>query len=228
MCHVIVSVKPYDNIPILSFLFLLGKCRKCKARIPIIHPFIEALTGLVFWLSYTWFFEYSIHYAVFSVIFLLILISLTFIDLFHMILPDELTYGGAVLFLIYSFFNPRISVLESFGAAFGGALFFASLYFFYLKVRKIDGLGFGDVKMMLFLGAFLGVAKTVVAVMLASFFGTNCWSVFYCFLWKDIEVCTSFRHISRDRQFCFIFLGRKSAFFYKIVISRINWEGSIL
>lgn len=214
-------VRAYDNIPVISFIFLGGKCRKCKSGIPIIHPIIEIFTAFSFWLSYNWYFDYSlssVHYTVFTIIFLAILISLTFIDLFHMILPDELTLGGAVLFLIYSFFNPRLSALNSFGTALGSSLFFAGLYFFYLKVRKVEGLGFGDVKMMLFLGAFLGVAKTVVAIMLASFSGLFVGVIFIVFKKKTLKFALPFGTFLGIGSFISLFWGEKVLLFIRSII----------
>ncbi len=214
-------VKAYDNIPVLSYLLLMGRCRNCKTTIPIIHPIVEIFTAFSFWLSYIRFFDYSIpyiHYTVFTIIFLTILISLTFIDLFHMILPDELTLGGGILFLIYSFFNPRLTVLNSFGTAFGSALFFAGMYFFYLKVRKIEGLGFGDVKMMLFLGAFLGVAKTVVAIMLASFTGLIVGVFFIAFYKKNMKFALPFGTFLGFGSFVSLFWGERVLLFIRSIV----------
>jgi len=213
-------IKFYDNIPVLSYIILGGKCRNCKASISIIHPFIEILTAFAFWLSYVNFFNYSIHYMIFTSIFLSLLISLTFIDLFHMILPDELTIGGTVIFLIYSFFNPRVSVINSFGTALGGALFFTGLYFFYLKVRKIEGLGFGDVKMMLLLGAFLGVAKTVVAVMLASFSGLIVGIFFIIFKRKTMKFALPFGTFLGIGSLVSLFWGEQVLLFIRSIMIR--------
>jgi leader peptidase (prepilin peptidase)/N-methyltransferase len=112
---------------------------------------------------------------------------LAIIDFKHMILPDELTIGGGVLFLTYSFFNPIITYKNAFISAFGSALIFAFLYFFYLKVRKIEGLGFGDVKMMVLLGAFLGIHKLLIAVFLASLSGIIIGFIFIIFKGKDLK-----------------------------------------
>ena len=211
-------VKPYDNIPVLSFIVLGGKCRNCKAGIPVIHPFIEIFTAFSFWMSYTYFSGLSIHYTLLTILFLSVLISLTFIDLFHMILPDELTLGGAIIFLAYSFFNPRISVLNSFGTALGGALFFAGLYFYYLKIRKIEGLGFGDVKMMLFLGAYLGLVKTVVAIMLASFSGLFVGMIFIIFYKKNLKFALPFGTFLGIGSFVSLFWGEKILLFIRSIV----------
>jgi leader peptidase (prepilin peptidase)/N-methyltransferase len=157
---------------------------------------------------------------IFTSIFLALLISLTFIDLFHMILPDELTVGGTVIFLIYSFFNPRISPINSFGTALGGALFFAGLYFFYLKVRKIEGLGFGDVKMMLLLGAFLGIAKTVVAVMLASFSGLIVGMFLIIFKRKTMKFALPFGTFLGIGSLVSLFWGERVLLFIRSIVIR--------
>jgi leader peptidase (prepilin peptidase)/N-methyltransferase len=164
------AVKFYDNVPLFSYIILLGKCRKCKARISPVYPFVEALTAFSFWLSSVYFGPWPVHVG-FTAVFLCLLIVLALIDLQHMILPLQLTIGGAAVFLIYSFFNPLLTPLNAFATSIGGALVFAAIYFFYIKVRKMEGLGQGDIWMMLLLGAFLGVNKLVIAVLLASFSG---------------------------------------------------------
>lgn len=168
--HCNKKIKPYDNIPVISYIILGGKCRYCKNKISIRYPLIEILTSIVFLLLYINF-KFDIIYCVFSFIFFSILIVLAFIDLEHMILPDELTLGGSLLFFIYSFFNPYLKFKEAILASIGGAVFFALLYFFYLKVRKIEALGFGDVKMMLLVGLFLGIKKTIIMVLVSSLLG---------------------------------------------------------
>ncbi len=181
------NIKFYDNIPVISFIILGGKCRNCKAKISLQYPLVEIFTALTFWLSYSFYFSISPVYTVFTIIFLCIIVVLAIIDFKHMILPDEFTIGGGVLFLIYSFFNPIITYKSAFISAFGSALIFAFLYFFYLKVRKIEGLGFGDVKMMILLGAFLGIHKLLIAVFLASLSGVIIGFIFIIFKGKDLK-----------------------------------------
>jgi len=164
------TIKAIDNIPVLSYLFLFGKCRNCKTPIPVIYPLIEIFTAFTFWYSYR-LAEYGYLHLIFTLIFLLILIALCLIDLKHMILPDELTIGGSILFFIYSFFNPEIKTLDAIVTSIGITLLFTGLYIFYIKIRKIEGLGQGDIKMVFLLGIFLGVKKLIVTILLASFSG---------------------------------------------------------
>ena len=180
-------IKFYDNIPVISFIVLCGKCRSCKAKISLQYPLVEIFTAFTFWISYSFYFSISPIYTLFTIIFLCIMVVLAIIDFKHMILPDELTIGGGVLFLIYSFFNPLITYKDAFISAFGSALVFTLLYFFYLKVRKIEGLGFGDVKMMILLGAFLGVNRLLIALLLASLSGVIIGFIFIIFKGKDLK-----------------------------------------
>jgi len=180
----------YDNIPVVSYLLLGGKCRGCRQPISPRYPLVEMLTGLCFWLSYLTFGP-SLHTA-FTILFLCLLIALAFIDLQHMILPDSLTLGGALVFLGYAFVHPWISAQDAILSALTAAALFAGLYFFYLKVRKIEGLGFGDIKMMLLLGLFLGHRMLIVAILVASFSGLLAGFFFILFKKKDLKFALPF------------------------------------
>ena len=199
------TIKFYDNIPVISFLILLGKCRYCKTRISVQYPLIESLTAFSFWAAYQYTNGITIH-MVAVIIFLCLIIALGVIDLKHMILPDELTLGGAALFLIYSFFHPEQNTIELIVTAFVAALFFAAIYYYYVKVRKREGLGFGDVKLMLLLGAFLGFKKLLVAILLASFAGVLVGIFFIVFKKKTVKLALPFG--------TFLSLGSYIAYFY--------------
>jgi leader peptidase (prepilin peptidase)/N-methyltransferase len=152
---------------------------------------VESFTAFSFWLSYVYFGQMPF-YTGFSILFICLLFSLALIDLKHMILPLEITIGGAMVFLIYSFFNPVISPVNAFGSAVGAALVFAAIYYLYLKVRDIEGLGQGDIWMMLLLGSFLGIDKLVIAVLLASFSGLIVGMFFIIFKKKDLKLALPF------------------------------------
>ncbi len=162
-------LRPWHNIPLFSYLFLFGRCPFCRQGISPRYPLVEALSGLAA-LGCVLFYGLSWH-GLAAFVFSALMICLAFIDLEHMILPDELTLGGALLFLAYSFFNPFLGPLEALLSGLAAAIFFLALYYFYLLVRKIEGLGMGDVKMMLLIGAFLGAEKTLFTVLLASLSG---------------------------------------------------------
>lgn len=187
-CH--RPIRPWENIPLLSYLFLRGKCPGCRRSISIRYPLVELSGGAAF-LFAGHMYGLTLHAAM-TALFLLILIALALIDLEHMILPDELTLGGGALFLLYSFINPYLSPLSAFLSALGGGLILTALFFFYLKVRKVEGLGFGDVKMMILLGAFMGPEKLIVTVLLASVLGLLVGVFLILFRGKNLQMALPF------------------------------------
>ncbi len=164
-------IKPYDNIPLLSYVLLWGKCRSCGARISPVYPFVETLTAVGFVIVYVHngrafgppFFA--------GCLFTCALIVLGFIDYFHQIIPDEITLPGLVLALGYAFFRDDLNPRNALLGAVVGAGFLLLVFGFYLLVRKKEGLGMGDVTMLLFIGAYLGLARTVLTLLLASIAG---------------------------------------------------------
>lgn len=204
----------YLNIPLLSYVILLGRCHSCRARIALQYPVVEGLTAFSFWLAYD---AYGLTFhAAAAAIFLCLMIALAAIDLEHMILPDELTLGGAALFFIYSFFNPEVGQVDAVLSGLGAALFFTALFFFYLKVRKLEGLGFGDVKMALLMGLFLGLQRLVVAIMLASLSGLLVGIFFIVFKKKNLKLALPFGP--------FLALGSYASLFWGGTI--LDWIGS--
>jgi leader peptidase (prepilin peptidase)/N-methyltransferase len=185
-------IRPYDNIPVLSFILLRGKCRSCGSRISLQYPFVELLSGLAFyWCAQTW--QFATPTFVNS-LFLSLIIVLIFTDYHHQILPNVLTLRGALAGLLLSpfqaieFYADTLSTrlasqlgfehsllaLSLIGAMLGAIIGAGSLFmvaFFYEKIRKRQGLGMGDVKMMAMVGAFLGYRLTILTIFLGSFSG---------------------------------------------------------
>jgi len=190
----------YDNIPLVSYLVLAAKCRHCGARIPVRYPLLELATGLVF-AGAVWRFGVSataVKFAILSAI----LLELVFSDLDTRILPDEFTIGGTVLGLslaywvpmdrglvyiwLYRGWDPRVvSVLEALlGAAVAsGALWLVG--WLYQKLRDREGLGFGDVKMIAMLGAYFGLQRTLLVLVLGSILGSVAGLAFILIARKD-------------------------------------------
>jgi leader peptidase (prepilin peptidase)/N-methyltransferase len=177
----------HDNIPVLSYIVLGAKCRHCRANIPVRYPVVEILTGALFFLA-VYLNGLSLP-ALKLCIFSAILIELSVSDLETLIVPDEFTLGGAAIGFVLSFFvmmdpgvitalfgpfwNPTIvSVAESLA----GALFpSGTLYLVgkaYQKIRNREGLGFGDVKMIAMIGAFLGIHLTLITLVIGSIAGS--------------------------------------------------------
>lgn len=189
-----VAIKPYDNIPIISYLILGGKCRACGTGISARYPAVEALTGLLF-AAVTW--HDGLSFALgFDLAFVAAMVALIFIDAEHMILPDAITYPGVLFAVITRVVVPYLDtpahfddlpqllsffptwplwLVSLFGAA-GGALIGAGFLwlmgFLWKKLRGVEAMGFGDVKMMLMVGAFLGWRLTLLTILLGALSGS--------------------------------------------------------
>jgi len=164
-------IKPYDNVPVLSYLVLGGRCRKCGRKISAVYPAVEGLTALGFVLV---FFNSgrALGLEFFAgCVFTSALIVLGFIDYYHQILPDAITLPGLVLALAYSFFRDDLSFRGALVGALVGAGFLLLVYGVYYLIRKKEGLGMGDVTMLLMIGATLGLMKTLLTLILGSFAG---------------------------------------------------------
>jgi leader peptidase (prepilin peptidase)/N-methyltransferase len=185
------AIAPYDNIPVLSWIFLGGKCRNCKTKISAMYPAVELLTGILFLACYLVFGPSveALKWAVFSAL----LVVLTITDLRERILPDEVNFFGLGAGLLFSFFTvpldgtalwiatrwfdfppPRMAL--SFADALLGAVAGSGLLWLvaegYFRIRGREGMGLGDVKMMAAVGAFLGLKRTMMTVLAGSLLGS--------------------------------------------------------
>ncbi len=166
----------YDNIPLLSFLILRAKCRKCKNKISYLYPFVEWITGLMAVLC-LWKFQFSPKAAIWFFSFICPLIVITFIDLQHFIIPDVISIpfifiGILIHQLNQNFSTPLATLLDSItGIVVGGGVLWiiAKLY---EVVRKQEGLGLGDVKLMAMIGAFLGWRAIFFVFLFSSLFAS--------------------------------------------------------
>ncbi|HXI24131.1 MAG TPA: prepilin peptidase [Pyrinomonadaceae bacterium] len=188
------EIKPYDNIPVISYLILRGRCRSCGVSISPRYPAVEALTGLLF-AAVTW--HDGLTYALaFDLAFVAAIIALIFIDAEHMILPNVITYPGVMFALLTRLLLPYLVspahfddlpqllatfpklplwVVSLMGAALGALIGGGSLWlmgFLWEKLRGIEAMGFGDVKMMLMVGAFLGWRLTLLTIMMGALSGS--------------------------------------------------------
>ena len=158
----------YDNIPVLSYLVLAGRCRGCRMPISARYPIVEALTGAIF----LW------HFVVFGltplfvvrVVFASALIVLFAIDLDHQILPDRITLPGIVIGAACSVVLPPGPVASLIGIVVGGGLLWGIAEIWY-RLRKVEAMGFGDVKMLAMVGAVLGVRAVILTFILSSMLG---------------------------------------------------------
>jgi len=195
-------VRFYDNVPVLSWLILRGRCRQCSARITPRYLIVELITGGLFLLCY-WHFGLSLATLKCAVLGFLLL-GLIFTDAETHLLPDKMTLPGLVLGLIFSLFIPvndllslvlpgvfqlplssdvswrLFSLLDSLLGAAVGASFLYGVGVIYLRWRGVEGMGFGDVKLIAMLGSFLGLRLTILTVAAASIAGSifGLWTVF--------------------------------------------------
>ncbi len=183
-------IKFYDNIPVFSYLLLRGKCRTCGTKIPFSYLLVEILTPLSFLLLHH---KYSLSFFFFaSCLFASAMIVLGFIDFYHQILPDEITLPGLILALIYAPFREDLNLTQALVGAAVGAGFLLFIYGAYYLLRKKEGLGMGDVTMMLLIGAYLGWQLTFFTLILASFVGAITGVVFIVFQKKDLQYSLPF------------------------------------
>jgi leader peptidase (prepilin peptidase) / N-methyltransferase len=177
----------YDNLPVASYIALRGRCRSCRTSIPFRYPLVELLTGGAFFIG-----VYALGLtgaALKFCVFAAMQIALLFSDLEQRILPDEFTIGGAVIGVVFAAFVPApggllpiflpdtwdprlVNVLE----AAAGAIFLSAVLFgigeMYYRIRRREGLGFGDVKMAGMIAAFLGVSGALFTMVLGSVLGS--------------------------------------------------------
>jgi leader peptidase (prepilin peptidase) / N-methyltransferase len=189
------EIKPYDNIPILSYVLLRGRCRACGAHIALRYPAVEALTAALFLAVY--FARGSVGLPlVLDCVFVAMIIPLVFIDADFKLLPAKITHPGFLFAIIARGFVPNLYGMSTdrfgggwmlglvdgpdwyvsltgaaAGAVLGGGGLFA-LALVYELIRGEEGMGLGDVSMMCFVGAYLGWELTLLTVVLGSFLGS--------------------------------------------------------
>jgi leader peptidase (prepilin peptidase) / N-methyltransferase len=193
-------IAPYDNVPVLSWLVLRGRCRNCKTPISAMYPVVEFLTGALF-AACALAFGPSLAWGKWAM-FCAVLLVLAVTDLRERILPDRVNLTGAVVGLAWSGvvtlgdgtslwlshrmfdFPPPARVLSVTDAMLGAAAGAGILWIFaegYFRVRGREGMGLGDVKMMAMAGTFLGVKAVLLTIMVGALLGSVLGSLFILF-----------------------------------------------
>jgi leader peptidase (prepilin peptidase) / N-methyltransferase len=232
------AIRPYDNIPVFSYLLLGGKCRKCKNPISGMYPAVELLTGLLFLGCYLAFgvTAEALKWAVFSAI----LVILVFTDLRERILPDVVNFTGLGLGIVLSFFTapidgtaqavanrlfeypppaPVLSFADALlgAAAGGGLLWLVSEGYFRLRGR--EGMGMGDVKMMLMAGAFLGLKRTLLTIFAGSVLGSLLGVIVILARRKDSDYELPFGTFLGMAAMLVVFFGTPIVYWYQSLLS---------
>jgi leader peptidase (prepilin peptidase)/N-methyltransferase len=170
-------IRALDNVPVLSFLALGGRCRHCGARISWRYPAVEAATSLLFLACFLRF-GISLQAPV-AALFCALMLALAMIDYDHMILPDRLTYSGVALGILLQPYVPWARLWEGpWGAMAGGALgallgsgLLLAVWVAWYLLRHEEGMGLGDAKMLAAIGAFLGWKGVLVSLFFAALAG---------------------------------------------------------
>lgn len=205
-------IRYYDNIPVISYLFLLGRCRQCKASVSWRYPLVETLMAL---LSLALFIRFGYHPQYF--LFLLFagtLLTLSFIDLDHKILPDVLTLPGIAVGWAVSFLPGGISWLDSLIGLVsgGGALYLVAAL--YARITGREGLGGGDMKLLAMIGAWLGWISLPLIVLMSSLSGAVIGSVFILVGGKGARTQIPFGPFLSLGALSYLFFGREISIWY--------------
>ena len=163
-------IKPWDNIPIISWLLLGGKCRACRAPISPRYAVVELLNGLLTLALFLRFGPSLTFLALF--IFCSALVAITFIDLDHQIIPDVISLPGIIVGFAFSFFLPWVGWKSSLiGIVAGGGSLLAVAWLYELLTKK-EGMGGGDIKLLAMMGAFLGWRSVPFIIFASSLIGS--------------------------------------------------------
>jgi leader peptidase (prepilin peptidase)/N-methyltransferase len=164
------AIKFYDNIPLVSYFLLRGRCRYCKGSISLQYPLVEgitALSSLFLIIKFGPSLSYLVYFAFVSA-----LIVITVIDLYHQIIPDVISLPGIGMGLLVSLIIPQITFSNSLtGVLLGGGSLF-SVATLYQWLFKREGMGGGDVKLLAMIGAFLGWKAVILTILLSSLIGS--------------------------------------------------------
>lgn len=232
------AIRPYDNIPVVSYLLLGGKCRKCNNPISLMYPAVELLTALLFLGCYLAFglTAEALKWAIFSAV----MVVLVFTDLRERILPDVVNFTGLGLGLAISFFTapfdgtalwiarhvfefpppaPVLSFADGvLGAAAGGGLLWlvSELYF---RLRGREGMGLGDVKMMLMAGSFLGLKRTLLTIFTGSVLGSILGIIVILARRKDSDYELPFGTFLGMAALLVVFFGTPIVYWYQSLLA---------
>ncbi|OPX38304.1 MAG: prepilin peptidase [Desulfobacteraceae bacterium 4484_190.1] len=206
------KIRFYDNIPLISYLLLSGKCRYCGQRIALIYPAVEILTGL---LSFLLFIRYGPSYQyLFFFLFIATLVTISFIDIHHTIIPDVLSISGIVAGWAVSIIPGHISLVNSLigTIAGGGSLFLVA--FIYERITGRPGMGGGDLKLLAMIGAWMGWRPLPLIVLISSLTGTIVGIAFLLIAGKNFRTRIPFGPFLSLGAILYFFFGHQITIWY--------------
>lgn len=210
--HCNYQIRWYDNIPLFSYLLLKGKCRGCHVPISLQYPLVELLNGL---LTLALFLRFGLSIAFAALfIFCSALVVITFIDLEHQIIPDEISLSGIILGFLLSFMIPRHSWLNSLlGILLGGGSLLLVAWG-YEKLTGKEGMGGGDIKLLAMMGAFLGWKAVPFIIFVSSLAGSIIGISIMLIRKKDSKLAIPFGPYLALAAILYIFYGPRIIHWY--------------
>ena len=199
------TLKWYHNIPVISFIFLKGRCSFCGTRISPTYPVVEILMGIFTLLLFS---KYgpSVNFLIFLA-FVAALVVVSFIDLELRIIPNVISLPGIVVGLLVSFIRQDLTFIDSLiGAIAGGGVLMLVVKVYY-QIRKSEGMGWGDVKLLAMIGAFLGWRSLPFVILSSSFLGAFIGVVIMFAQKKDLKYAVPFGPFLSLGAVMYIFVG---------------------
>jgi leader peptidase (prepilin peptidase)/N-methyltransferase len=202
----------YDNVPILSYLVLAGRCRTCRVRISPVYPAVEVLTGalaVALFLRLGPTLAFAGYFA-----FAAALVVITFIDLDHQIIPDVISLPGIVVGLAFSLVSPLVTPLDAgLGVLAGGGVLLAVAWL-YKTFRGQEGMGGGDIKLLAMIGAFLGWQSIFVTLFVGSVIGSIIGVVVMLYEGADSKLAIPFGPFLAGGALVYLFWGDRILAYY--------------
>ena len=199
------TIRFYDNIPVLSYLWLKARCRHCEQPIPFRYPLVEMICGsfaLCTFLKFGFSFECLIYF-----VFIASLVIITFIDIDHQIIPDIITLPGIPISFLASFVLPSLTYKESLLGLLAGGGSLLIVGWIYHLIKKVEGMGGGDIKLLAMIGAILGWKGVIFTIFIASVIGTLAGIIIIMRTQKDIKVPIPFGPFLSMGAIAYIFWG---------------------
>jgi leader peptidase (prepilin peptidase) / N-methyltransferase len=206
----------YENIPVISYIVQLGKCRHCKISISIQYPVVEMLMALLT-VAIVHAFGLTLSAAGYF-IFAAALVVIIFIDIHHQIIPDVISLPGIVIGFIFSFMNPHVDWLDSLIGIFAGGGVLYLVAFIYYVVRKQDGMGGGDIKLLAMLGAFLGWQSLPFIIFASSLTGSVIGIASLVVQKKDSQTRIPFGPFLSLAALIYLFFGKQILFYFDLYL----------
>jgi len=205
-------IRFYDNIPVLSYLWLKGRCRNCNEPISIRYPLVEIISGL-FSLCVFLIFGLSLEGIIYYV-FISMLLVITFIDIDHQIIPDALSIPGIPAGFIASFVIPSLTYMDSLLGILAGGVSLFLVAWIYELIKGKSGMGGGDIKLLAMIGAFTGWKGVLFTIFISSAVGTLTGIIIMLRTQKGLKLAVPFGPFLSIGAIIYIFFGSQLIYWY--------------